>query len=387
MPISAYSNSLQNELDVLQYLEKINIEDSKLNEFVKADVVCPICKATGAGIVNGKVKQSYFRFLNNEGKTSHHIACDYYTEDSSNILKNENQVNFMKPRTDLTRLLRALVCAGLQIGVFDQKKMHEMRRWFFESRRDSLFEIKIELSEVEKIKRVTDEGLFWDSVPFHPSYPSLPRYDWVRGVKMEYDRQNIPLRRRLLDNKIHISLIAPIHTFLSKNERRFIIDPSVLQDKYEATVKLSKLIMFMSPQVSIKMRKKFAYNVQNESFLNAFSALLLFISDWNFEIAVDKFVEISRVENIIDENAGNFIGFDPFHKYEFYAALKKLSELAPWEINNKEKDDIEVEMRKKFSDWLLSNPDIAYEMSERDKARTLHYPETPLVGDRDFDLF
>ncbi|WP_455268777.1 hypothetical protein [Rahnella aceris] len=387
MPISAFSKSLQDELDVHQYLAKINIPDSKLNEFVRADVVCPICQATGAGIVNGKVKQSYFRFLNKEGKTSHHVACDYYTEDGSSVIKNENQVNFMKPRTDLTRMLRTLVCAGLQIGVFDQKKMHEMRRWFFESRRDSLFEIKIELSEIERIKKVTDKPIFWDSVPFHPSHASLPGYDWVRGVTMEYNSENIPLRRRLLENKIHISLIAPIHAFLSKNERRFIIDPSILQDKYETTVRLSKLILSISPQISNKTRNKVVYNVSSESFFNAFSALLLFISDWNFEKAVEIFVEISRVENLIDENAGNFIGFDPFYKYEVYAALKKLSELAPWEISDKEICDIEVEMRKKFSDWLLSHPDIAYDISERDKVRALHHPGTPPVGDRDLDLF
>jgi len=72
--------------------------------------------------------------------------------------------------------------------------------------------------------------------------------------------------------------------------------------------------------------------LKNVKPLLAFSALLLFISDWQLDAAVSRFAQIASSKLQADETLGNVMGLNPFHDFAAWAMLKSIQDLPPIQI-------------------------------------------------------
>ncbi|HHR7811917.1 TPA: hypothetical protein ACS9TY_004906 [Salmonella enterica subsp. enterica serovar Typhi] len=91
----------------------------------------------------------------------------------------------------------------------------------------------------------------------------------------------------------------------------------------------------------------------------AFAALLLFVSDWDLNIAIGKFSKIARVKEVDDMLAGNFIGLNPYFRYDVAKAVKKLQDNWPIEYQELEHWDVEKSMRESYEKWRSTEPEFA----------------------------
>lgn len=54
----------------------------------------------------------------------------------------------------------------------------------------------------------------------------------------------------------------------------------------------------------------------------AFTALLLFLNDWNLNQAAAFFARIATYQGYVGQILGNVMGLNPFHDYEEWSAVK-----------------------------------------------------------------
>lgn len=71
----------------------------------------------------------------------------------------------------------------------------------------------------------------------------------------------------------------------------------------------------------------------------AFTALLLFLSNWDLNQAAALFARIASYQGYVDQSLGNVMGLNPFHDYEAWSALKVIqetptSEIAPYNLSH-----------------------------------------------------
>ncbi|KRP47810.1 hypothetical protein TU75_18520 [Pseudomonas poae] len=64
----------------------------------------------------------------------------------------------------------------------------------------------------------------------------------------------------------------------------------------------------------------------------AFTALLLFLSNWDLSQAASLLARIAGFRGQINPSLGNVMGLNPFHDYEAWSALKALQEIPSGEL-------------------------------------------------------
>ncbi|HFD3752826.1 TPA: hypothetical protein ACF3RZ_004075, partial [Enterobacter hormaechei] len=117
MTDTAFSKSLQKEVDPEQYLALKNLDDSSIHAVAREDIICPICKVGGGSFVrasrnDGYYKKAHFRFTGESGQ-GHHPSCDFYGDRLTSEVR-QHLVTFTKDRTKYSQVIRKLVCAGIQ---------------------------------------------------------------------------------------------------------------------------------------------------------------------------------------------------------------------------------------------------------------------------------
>lgn len=132
--------------------------------------------------------------------------------------------------------------------------------------------------------------------------------------------------------------ISAILEHIDNNRGRAILDPSLLEDEINKTYKLTGFVMSNYIEFKTKTVSDRAYG---EAKFLAFAALLLFVSDWDLNIAIGKFSKIARVKEVDDMLAGNFIGLNPYFRYDVAKAVKKLQDNWPIEYQELEHWDVE----------------------------------------------
>ncbi|WP_336657636.1 hypothetical protein [Enterobacter hormaechei] len=212
MTDTAFSKSLQKEVDPEQYLALKNLDDSSIHAVAREDIICPICKVGGGSFVrasrnDGYYKKAHFRFTGESGQ-GHHPSCDFYGDRLTSEVR-QHLVTFTKDRTKYSQVIRKLVCAGIQEGIFTQEKMWQMREWFFNKRKDSTFEIWLEkghLDWLDYISGLRESYLAWtnpDIMPFSPIQATVPGFSWSRAIDKEVLRVHIKTLQQL--RKISVS--------------------------------------------------------------------------------------------------------------------------------------------------------------------------------------
>ncbi|MCS0952800.1 hypothetical protein NXZ59_19975 [Escherichia coli] len=365
MTDTAFSKSLQKEVDPEQYLALKNLDDSSVHAIARDDIICPICKVGGGSFVRatrngGYHKKAHFRFTGEDGQ-GHHPSCDFYGDRLTSEVK-QHLVSFTKDRTKYSQVIRKLVCAGIQEGIFTQEKMWQMREWFFNKRKDSTFEIWLESEHLDwlyYISGLRDAYLAWttpDILPFAPIQVTVPGFSWKRAIDKEVLRVHIKTLQQLREISVSHRDIAVILEHINNNRDRTILDPSHLEDEISKTYKLTSFVMGNYIEFQTKTVSDRAYG---EAKFLAFAALLLFVSDWDLNIAIGKFSKIARVKEVDDMLAGNFIGLNPYFRYDLANAVKRLQDNWPIEYQELEHWNVEKSMRDAYEKWRATEPEFA----------------------------
>lgn len=343
MPMTAFSKAYGKELDVEQLLRLMSgdhnaVVDTTLTglapasrDQIRADVECPSCFATGAVLVAaGKskttgrlVRQACFRFKDGEGGNGHHPFCDFFREDEDVGMQPENLVAFGSPRSDVTKAIRELVCRGVQIKVIDQRRMRDMRQWFFERKQRAQFEVRVNPQAIEwahDLYRYVRQS----PIAFHPSYADIPGFDWEGAARARLWHAHKETMDAIWQARVPIH-IAPFRkravSLASRYQGQTTFDPSVLQDEYRAAQQLCNFACDNYAPLKTLLSRIFHSETRlAPPALLALCALLLHVSDWKLDTALDKLVAITREATINNQDDGNFIGLNPFHDF------------GPWEI-------------------------------------------------------
>ncbi|EPY4531365.1 hypothetical protein [Klebsiella variicola] len=369
MTDTAFSKSLQKEVDPEQYMELKDLDEGSVHAVAREDVICPICKVGGGTLVRasrseGYNKKAHFRFAGENGE-GHHPACDFYGDRLSAEVS-QHLIRFTTDRTKYSKVIRKLVCAGLQEGIITQENMRQMREWFFNKRKESSFEILLDeedLGWLEYIAGLRFSHLAWtdsDILPFSPIQATVPGFLWPRAIDREAVRVHQATLQKLRELSVCKRDISSILEHLTKNRVRMILDPELLESEIRKTLKLTAFIR--ENYVEFKSKTVNEKSYAEDKFL-AFAALLLFVSGWDIDTAIGKFSMIARVREVDDMLAGNFIGLNPYFRYDVASAVKRLQDAWPIEYKKIELRDVEQSMRDMYEKY----------------SRSLRFPVPPLA--------
>ncbi|MCW5031545.1 hypothetical protein M7960_21750 [Enterobacter hormaechei subsp. xiangfangensis] len=212
---------------------------------------------------------------------------------------------------------------------------------------------------LDYISGLRESYLAWtnpDIMPFSPIQATVPGFSWSRAIDKEVLRVHIKTLQQLRKISVSHRDISAILEHIDNNRGRAILDPSLLEDEINKTYKLTGFVMSNYIEFKTKTVSDRAYG---EAKFLAFAALLLFVSDWDLNIAIGKFSKIARVKEVDDMLAGNFIGLNPYFRYDVAKAVKKLQDNWPIEYQELEHWDVEKSMREAYEKWCSTEPEFA----------------------------
>lgn len=342
MPITAYSNTYKRELDVTQleslFDQRLNPTNISFQNFVKNDIECPACNVTGGYVVRegvstktGRtVSQTHFAFRNDHGVDAHLPFCEFYNgEDKQKLMANDGKVDFRNSRSPITKQIGVMVSIGIENNLFSQCDMRDMRQWFLDLRQNGqcLFDISPHIINLARSSYVRSERNFKEFV-LDITAASREGFDINREVYESLCHQypHYKLGDYVVESPIYTEIllkavVKKAIAIVKSDSNTLSFDRSVLADKYlqcrKLAIKIYKNDSFLSQKLTTNALLK-------SNPLMALSSLLLFVSNWNIEEAWEKVVKINEIQNVKDDNAGNFIGLNPFANYSAWMIIKKL---------------------------------------------------------------
>lgn len=346
MAITVYSRKFKSELDKEKleslYLKNVSGNLDDFRRFVYEDAECPMCNVTGAyyvsegysKITSKKVKQAHFAFRKPDGTDAHKVFCDHYVgPDKVRDSGGDAFIKFRKDGSKVTILVRELVCRGIEYKVFNQTDIRNMRKWFAELRESgntiinysphvinllrALFYSRGDTGKYEIQDGIQHES--WFNINNEVYKSLIYKYPSLFNLSLK-TTENRPLSY-LYDKR----LAHQAHRIVIKDKGVRVFDRRELNDKYVAAIRLSKVII---NQYDF-LRKKFttSLSIMRNNQLLAISALFLFVSDWNEEIAREKFIMINNTGASTMSEAGNVIGMNPFIHYDAWKIIHCIQDL------------------------------------------------------------
>lgn len=369
MPLTAYSISALKEEDVGQVLARLSTlfgecisapEDvpETWRAFIRQDLQCPCCFVTGAELVKSAqskanktaVRQACFRF----SKPKHRDHCDFDSAETANTVP-ENLVAFSDSNSPITKAVRELVGTGIELGIFSQKSIRDMREWFFNKKTQSMFVVTLDPRFPKWMHSLYREKFYskpGQEVELTPEIVANPKFSWRVAVAREqlfkhpeYWEFSDAFHKKPNPFFLEYSRMG---TLARRSQGRSVFDPSLLEDEYGKTCQLAGFIA--------KNYKPLKSTTSNKgitvSSVLALAALLLFVRDWNQELARANFSKIVGAAGSSNQELGNVMGLNPFHDFRAWEALKTVQEFG---IHVREYVDlkaervaIEQELRAKF---------------------------------------
>lgn len=394
MSKTAYSKRYKKELDVEQLLSiktgkpieecALLIENipDELRHFINEDAVCPSCGVSGAVLVKGAkskvakkaIRQAHFRFISQDGSDAHRPFCGHNTEDADQ--KIDGLVSFDSARTNETRFIRKLVCIGIEQSIFDQSDIRTMRQWYFDIKTETQYTLKTS----PKIVEYASEATAWhpsSSIEHHPSHAEMPNFNWSNAAKSIYASVNKDLIKLLRETRVGLTKDRAIK-LAERFNNRVVFDTSTLEPYYQKTIKLCD---FVSQHLRFGDKKYFIpRGANNPPTLLAFCSLLLSVSEWDTDSAVEKLIKILKSPAPQDETLGNVIGLNPFHDYAAWKTLRMIDAVESGHSNDWNYDaqltSIEQKIRNEHAEWRINT--YGPELSP---------PQPKTATETDFDLF
>lgn len=347
MAITVYSKRFKRELDKEQlerlYNENALYEHQDFRDFVYADAECPICNVSGASYVSEgyssktkkKVKQAHFAFRKASGEDAHKVFCDHYK--GSNPIKDSAGEAFAnlnrKDNSDITKAVRELVCRGIENNIFSQEDIRNMRQWFTELRESGTQLIDYSPHVVNLLRaavyyRADKKGYDFDIKKKDEQwfnidnevYKSLShKYPSVL-INLFYDNNN-KLVRAIQGSTI----TKQAHRLIRKDNGLHVYDRRLLDDKYNDALDLALYISRRHEKLARKYSRE--NDLKKASQLLAVAALLLFISEWDMNAAIDKFLLLVEAGQSKLADAGNVIGMNPFIHYDAWEVVHTIKDI------------------------------------------------------------
>ena len=83
--------------------------------------------------------------------------------------------------------------------------------------------------------------------------------------------------------------------------------------------------------------------------------MLLYVSGWDIELAIEKMIKLVKSPKIVDKNSGNIIGFNPFYDFEAWIVISKIREVMSASKNGFDYklqiDSIKRQLKDEYQRW------------------------------------
>lgn len=331
-------------------------------ELISQDVVCASCGVAGAQIVraarsrrsNAVVRQAHFRFVSPTSGNAHHPCCEFHGADDGEH-QSDNLIDFASTRSAETRIIRTLVCKGIEQGLFDQSSIRAMRQWFFDLKTANRRLIDIDASAIQWTADLVRHPSYLRWV-FQPAHAHMPGFDWKRATWSEFTERYWRLFEHVDHTKARWDARERARALAKRHHGREVIDPAALRETYELTVQLASFVGLNSG-LDFRRSKPDSYRWGSApAALLALCALVLYVCDWNLNEAVLCFATILRAPEPTSDLLGNTLGLNPYHDYAAWNFVIHAQDLARLptgvRIYKDELAKIEADLRQSYDAWL-----------------------------------
>ncbi|RWP58111.1 MAG: hypothetical protein E5V60_07815 [Mesorhizobium sp.] len=378
MATTAYSKHYAREIDVEQLAwllsgrqpdasEQVSEIDSKWSEWIRSDVQCSSCGRIGAHVVRSArsrgtqkvIRQSHFRFLGQDGNDAHHPFCEFYGEDDGVLSQPDGLVNLGSERSAETRLIRELVCKGIEQNLFDQSTIRAMRQWFFELKASSRFRMTVTPEQVEWA-RCLRRHAHYQRWTFHPAQAEMPGFDWAAAAKYQFTEEHLPLFELLRETPVEATHWRRAQELTIRHKDQEVFDLSALRPHYDAALTLCRFVA-KNAGVKFSPTDPDSYRWKGPPVpLLALCGLSLFVSSWDMNAAIAMFAKLLRSPAPADLSRGNVIGLNPFHEYTPWRLVQVSADIASSSFDGQDYPGrlaaIEAKLREQHRLWKLQNP-------------------------------
>lgn len=331
MAQTAYSQSFAKELDFRQLLKLRGItatldqEDYGLSqaerEWMRGDLLCPSCRCGGTSLVRSDVakpsgrntRQAHFRFIDAAGLTAHKLGCDFYALDDVPGVQKGVDVEFTANDKD-TKLVRELVCKAMSIGELNKTDIFAMRTWFLGLRDANAFDVTGTPAMVDWLWAVHKLPVY-EGIRFEPSHLTLPGFSARRAAQRDLAFQYRDIRKRFPRIPFDAQARERAKRIVTAKHGQKLIATELLRPKFEATAQLAQLMAEYGDLPFTKKKTIGGVWGDTPEALLAFSAALLFVSDWDANTALVRFAKILAAPPPEDPTLGNVMGLNPFHDF------------------------------------------------------------------------
>ena len=206
MPATAFSVRFARELDVDQLAilmtgqQPTSARDgaellSASGDAIRSDIQCSSCGKFGAHIVRSArsrasraiLRQAHFRFVDPNGGDAHHPFCEFHGNEETRSAQ-DSLLDFGSEKSAETRAIRLLVYKGIEQGIFDQRRIRDMRQWFFDLKSATRFTVSMPLEAISWAHALQRHP-HYQRWPFHPSQAEMPAFDWKAAAKKTVHRR------------------------------------------------------------------------------------------------------------------------------------------------------------------------------------------------------
>jgi hypothetical protein len=379
MPATAFSVRFARELDVDQLaILMTDVQPTPdrdgadiLNAFtdaIRADIQCASCGKFGARIVRpaksraskAVLRQAHFRFVDRNGGDAHHPFCEFHGNDETRSTQ-DSLLDFGSEKSAETRAIRLLVCKGIDQRIFDQRRIRDMRQWFFDLKSATRFTVAMPLEAISWA-RALQRHPHYQRWQFQPSQAEMPAFDWKAAAKKQFTEEHLPLFELVKGGLLPFedATWRQASELAQKNHGREVFDVTKLQPYYEAAISLCTFVA-ANGGIDFGKRQPEIYRWKGApTALLALCALVLFVSDWNMNAAIAAFAKLLSAPEPSDVALGNVIGLNPFHEYGAWRLVIASGEVAAKSPNgldyNARLAAIEAALREQHRQWKEHQP-------------------------------
>lgn len=137
-----------------------------------------------------------------------------------------------------------------------------------------------------------------------------------------------------------------------------VFDPGALKPSYELTLRFAEFVARNSG-LDFRRSKPEQYRWKGAPpAMLALCALVLFVSDWDINTAIEKFSQILAGSEPLDPLLGNVLGLNPFHDYAAWHEVALAQQIAQQpsgvRVYEVELRRIEAELRETYRAWLAA---------------------------------
>ncbi|MDI1363520.1 MAG: hypothetical protein PSX79_01395 [bacterium] len=345
MPATAYSRYLGKELDVRQLMvatrmiadvNVASLEPSpEQRAWIRGDVLCACCGVSGAIVVReakrqgrgAPIGQAHFRFpatADGQGD-AHRPGCEFRSVDDAPTAPIGGSVDFNSARTKETRLIRDLVCRGIEQRVISQTDIRQMRQWYFEHNTTGpRFRMLATPLSVQRTWEILDLRGRNRSLAFSSAHVGLPGFDWDVATKRQIAFDHLAFSDT--DIRFHTTAERDALTRLAQTyQGRDLPDVTAIQGAYRQALAFARLATEYG-QLDLPSFKPWEHAPQSPTIL-AFAALMLFVSGGDMDGAITRLATILAAPPPTDLTLGNVIGLNPYRDYSLLLNAKAISDL------------------------------------------------------------